>query len=309
MAETTSTADRTAATDAGPDIEKLAGRVDEAVRRVGELEGPAREVAQELKEALEAVHRAGLVTVVRRMRADDRAREVLFELVDEPEVRMLLSLHGIIRADPLTESQRVIEAVRPQLQSHGGDVELVRVDDGTAYVRLSGACNGCSMSSVTLRNTVEEALVGNVPAIHGVEVLPSEPSPTLIPLSSITVGRPDGDTAPQEPEKGWVRTSPVDDVADGKVTAMSLVAADGEQHEVIVARIDGRLTAYVNACAHQGLPLDSAMLDPEAGTLTCPWHGFCYDALSGECMSAPGAQLEQLPLRVDEGHVWIRIGS
>jgi nitrite reductase/ring-hydroxylating ferredoxin subunit len=55
------------------------------------------------------------------------------------------------------------------------------------------------------------------------------------------------------------------------------------------------------------MPLDNAILDLDNGTLTCPWHGFCYDASSGECLSAPGAQLEQLPLRVDNGDVWVRV--
>ena len=50
-------------------------------------------------------------------------------------------------------------------------------------------------------------------------------------------------------------------------------------------------------------------LDTTNGTLTCPWHGFCYDAASGECFTAPAAQLEQLPLRVDSGQLWIRVGA
>ncbi len=70
-----------------------------------------------------------------------------------------------------------------------------------------------------------------------------------------------------------------------------------------------RLSAYGNECAHEALPLDDAILHSAAGTLTCPWHGFCYDATSGECLSAPGVQLEQLPLRIDDGDVWVRTGG
>lgn len=291
-----------AETAAEPSFQELARRVDEAAERVAELDAPARRTAEELKSAIEAVHRAGLVTIVRRMRADDRARELLFELVDEPEVRLLLILHGIIRADPMTEASRVLDTVRPGLRSHGGDVELVRIEDGVAYVRLQGACNGCSMASVTMRNGVEEALIESVPVITRVEVLPNEPSPTLIPLSEVRVGR-------DPREEGWVQTAKVEDVPDGEVTPMRVVARDGGETEVIVINLDGRLNAYVNACAHQGMPLDTALLDTSAATITCPWHGFCYDAISGECMTAPGAQLEQLPLRIDEGHVWIRVGS
>ena len=147
-------------------FEELAGRVDAAVAALDDLDPAARTVAEAV-----AVHRAGLVTMVQAMRADDGARAVLFDLVDDPAVHLLLSLHGIIRPDPITHAGQVLDSVRPQLHSHGGDVSLVRIEEGTAFVRLEGACNGCSMSSVTLRNLVEEALVQGVPAISAVEVV------------------------------------------------------------------------------------------------------------------------------------------
>lgn len=285
----------------GPTFEALAGRVDAAVAAVAELDGPGKAAAEELQAAVEAVHKAGLVTIVRALKADEAARAVLFELVDDPTVHLLLSLHEIIRPDPMTEAGRVLVSVRPQLQSHGGDVTLVRIDDGTAYVRLEGACNGCSMSSVTLRNLVEEALVAGVPSVAGVEVLPNEPSPTLIPLDALRVG-------PDPATEGWVKAGPAADLTEGAVSSLNLTSASGTTVELVVVNVEQRLTAYVNACAHEGLPLDNAMLDTANGTLTCPWHGFCFDATSGECLSTPGAQLEQLPLRVDDGDVWIRVG-
>ncbi|MDP7724064.1 NifU family protein [Mycobacterium sp. TY814] len=283
---------------AEPGLEELAKRVDDAVAALADLEPKARAVAEELKAALEAVHRAGLVTIVRRMRDDEAARAVLFELVDDPVVHLLLSLHEIIRPDPVTHANRVLVAVRPQLQSHGGDVTLVRVEDGTAYVRLEGACNGCSMSSVTLRNLVQEALVEGVPSITAVEVLPNEPSPTLIPLEALRIG---------PARDGWARLGPAADVPDGDITVRNLTTDSGESADVLVVSVQHRLSAYRNECAHEAMPLDNAILDLGNGTLTCPWHGFCYDATSGECLSAPGAQLEQLPLRVDDGDVWVRV--
>jgi Fe-S cluster biogenesis protein NfuA/nitrite reductase/ring-hydroxylating ferredoxin subunit len=290
------------AADPAVDFESLAMRVDAATAALETLEPSARAVADEVKAAVEAIHRAGLVTIVQRMRADDAARAVLFDLVDDPVVHMLLSLHEIVRPDPMTQANRVLVTVRPQLQSHGGDVTLVRIEDGTAFVRLDGACNGCSMSSVTLRNLVESALVESVPSITGVEVLPNEPSPTLIPLESLRIG-------PDPTSEGWVKVGPATSLPNDELTALSLSAQSGERAEVIVVNVGQRLSAYRNECAHEGLPLDNAVLDTDNGTLTCPWHGFCYDATSGECMSAPGAQLEQMPLRVDSGEVWVRVGT
>jgi Fe-S cluster biogenesis protein NfuA/nitrite reductase/ring-hydroxylating ferredoxin subunit len=285
-----------------PTFEALAKRVDDAVTALGGLDPAAREVAEELRSAIEEIHRAGLVTMVGRMRSDGAARIVLFELVDDPTVHLLLSLHGIVRPDPVTHANQVLATVRPQLNSHGGDVTLVRVDDATAFVRLEGACNGCSMSSVTLRNLVEEALVQGVPSISAVEVLPNEPTPTLIPIEALRIGL---DPA----SEGWVEVGPAAGLAVDDLSPLSLTTATGERAEVIVVNAGQRLSAYRNACAHEALPLDNAVLDLSNNTLTCPWHGFCYDATSGECLTAPGAQLEQLPLRVDAGVVWVRVGG
>jgi hypothetical protein len=82
-------------TDGSP--EALAGAVDAAARAVAALEPQARGTAQELRAAIEAVHRDALVTIVRRLRADGAGRDLLFELVDDPMVRLVFSLHGIIR--------------------------------------------------------------------------------------------------------------------------------------------------------------------------------------------------------------------
>ena len=106
--------------------------------------------------------------IVRALRDDPRGKELLFELVDEPSVRAVFALHGIIKADPLTRANQALDAVRPYLHSHGGDVELVAVEEGAAVVRLQGSCNGCSMSAVTLQTTVEEALVSAVEEIERV---------------------------------------------------------------------------------------------------------------------------------------------
>ena len=273
----------------------LAKRVDDAVAALDDLDPAARAVAEELQASIEAIHKAGLVSIVRRLRADDATREALFELVDDPVVHLLLTLHGIVRPDPVTHANQVLESVRPQLHSHGGDVSLVRVEDGTAFVRLEGACNGCSMSSVTLRTLVEEALVQEVPAVTAVEVVTDQPSPTLISVESLFPGRDPG-------ADGWVRVSPAADVAVDDISTATLNGTD-----VLIVNIGQRLSAYRNECAHEALPLTDAVLDVSNGTLTCPWHGFCFDASSGECLSAPGAQLEQLPLRIDDGDVWVRV--
>ncbi|WP_432989632.1 NifU family protein [Dactylosporangium sp. CA-233914] len=285
-------------------FEELAKAVDDAAAAVAQLHGAPRKAADDLRTAIEAAHRAALVTIVRRLRTDETGRALLFELVDDPMVHLLFSLHGIIRPDPVTAARSALEEIRPGLRGHGGDVELVRIAEGTAYVAFSGACNGCSMASVTMRDSVEQALLRAVPSISSVEVVPSEPGPAVIPLSAV---RRREDTPEELASHGWVHALPAAQVPDGQVTALKLTRPDGQPAPVIVVRIGDGLAAFDDRCAHQSLPLGAALVDAEAGTLTCPWHGFCYDARTGECLSAPGATLEQRPLRMIGGDVWVQV--
>ncbi len=67
------------------------------------------------------------------------------------------------------EVERVLGRVRPALQADGGDVELVDVDGGIVKVRLTGACGGCPMASLTLKNGIEAALKEEIPSVERVE--------------------------------------------------------------------------------------------------------------------------------------------
>jgi Fe-S cluster biogenesis protein NfuA len=64
--------------------------------------------------------------------------------------------------------QTVIDKIRPMLQADGGDVELVDYEDGVVKVRLKGACAGCPMSQMTLRNGIERLLKEELPEIKSV---------------------------------------------------------------------------------------------------------------------------------------------
>jgi len=65
--------------------------------------------------------------------------------------------------------QEAIDKIRPMLQRDGGDVELVDVSDGIVTVRLQGACAGCPMSQMTLKNGIEKFLKKEIPEIVAVQ--------------------------------------------------------------------------------------------------------------------------------------------
>jgi Fe-S cluster biogenesis protein NfuA len=67
--------------------------------------------------------------------------------------------------------QEAINKIRPTLQADGGDVELVSVDSGVVKVRLQGACKGCPMSQMTLKNGIEKFIKKEVPEVDRVEAV------------------------------------------------------------------------------------------------------------------------------------------
>jgi len=64
--------------------------------------------------------------------------------------------------------QEALNKVRPSLQADGGDVEFVDFEDGIVKVRLQGACRGCPMSQMTLRDGIEKFLKKEIPEIKSV---------------------------------------------------------------------------------------------------------------------------------------------
>jgi Fe-S cluster biogenesis protein NfuA len=76
----------------------------------------------------------------------------------------------------MTISQRIedaLETIRPALRVDGGDVEFVNFsdDDGVAWIRLTGACGGCPISSVTVKHGIERRVRAAVPEVTQVAVV------------------------------------------------------------------------------------------------------------------------------------------
>ena len=68
----------------------------------------------------------------------------------------------------LEKVEEVLNKIRPVLVQDGGNVELVEVSDSTVKVKLTGACGGCPMASMTLKNGIEKLLKQELPEIKEV---------------------------------------------------------------------------------------------------------------------------------------------
>lgn len=68
--------------------------------------------------------------------------------------------------------EKALAKIRPSLQADGGDVELVEVTaEGVVKVRLTGACGGCPMSTMTLKQGIEKVVKQEVPGVKSVEAV------------------------------------------------------------------------------------------------------------------------------------------
>jgi Fe-S cluster biogenesis protein NfuA len=124
----------------------------------------ARETALETVQAVVELYGEGLRRIAGGLDGP-RVRA----LAEDELVAHLLLLHGL---HPVTVEQRVRDAlvgVRPYLESHGGDVELLEVADGVVRLRLEGSCEGCPASAMTLKLAIEEAVLAAAPDVDRVE--------------------------------------------------------------------------------------------------------------------------------------------
>jgi len=115
---------------AGDDLSRLAEQVDQAIAEIFALEPEIRGKALAVKSAIEEFHRGGLTAIVKTLKGDPRGKELLFELVDDPTVYALLTLHGIVRSSPPRDEspdQGALELVQIQSPAQrDGEVEEMR---------------------------------------------------------------------------------------------------------------------------------------------------------------------------------------
>lgn len=129
----------------------------------------------ELLDWIDAVHRDGLGRMIEMTRA--WRGEIFLESLARDEITgTMLNAYGLGEGlDPEADeaNQKAIEAamaeIRPLVESHGGDIEVVSVEDGVVKVRMKGTCDGCASSSATLTYGLEAALKDHWPSFRRVE--------------------------------------------------------------------------------------------------------------------------------------------
>jgi len=280
-------------------------QIEGLVRKVESLADPeARTSAIALMQALMEFHGAAL----------DRLMELVaesgaggYELLDrfggDELVGSLLLLYGL---HPLPLDERVMQAldkVRPYLDSHGGNVELLGIADGVVRLRMEGSCRSCPSSAMTLKLAIEEAIYAAAPDVIEIRAEGVAQAPAALQSGFVQIGKTNGTGNGQKNSRAniWEEVAELHSLAHRSVELMEVGG-----RWVLFCRLGESFYAYGNNCPGCGQLLQGAQL--ELTNLVCPHCRQQYDVIrAGRGLDQPSLQLEPFPLLFEQGRARVAL--
>ena len=285
-------------------LQERVARMEALLGEIEALEDPnARSRTAEVVGVLLDLYGEGLARMMEVV-AEGEERERNFRAFAGDElVSHLLLLHGLHPLDVEARVVAALEEVRPYLQSHGGNVELLGIVDGVARLRMQGSCDGCPSSTMTLKLAIEEAIQKAAPDLEGIEaegIAEPRPAPTIV--AGPTLRRKEK-KRPDEDQSSWTVVGGLPHLSSG-----GSLATEVSGEPVLFVKVVKDLYAYRNHCPGCGGSLEGGSL--RVAELTCPGCGRRYDVRrAGRGLDDEQLHLEPIPLLVSEVEVEERHGS
>lgn len=249
--------------------EELIERVQRLTAELERVADPAaRAASEELVASVIELYGQGLERIFAAV-GESSDSELGGKLAGDGIVASLMLIHDLYPVGLAERVEEALASVRPYMESHGGNVELLGVEQGIARIKLEGSCDGCPASSSTLELAVKSALDEAAPDLEGLVVegavqapaVGATPGPGALELPVVQVA---SDPAAGAEPPAWFDL----DAAAGALGEGELSAFEVRGVQLVVARVEGNLLAFRDACASCGSGLGAAGLDE--GTLTCP---------------------------------------
>jgi Fe-S cluster biogenesis protein NfuA/nitrite reductase/ring-hydroxylating ferredoxin subunit len=303
--------------DAAAGPEELIARVQRLTEELERIGDPAaRRTAEELLAAVLELHGEGLGRIGHALdEAGEAGVKVKQELLEDGVVSSLLLIHDLYPVGLEERVRDALDGVRPYMESHGGDVDLLEVSDGVARIQLRGSCDGCPASASTLELAIKQALEETAPDLIGLEVEgviesgPPEISGTPLPVINVGANGANGETnggpaaAEPRPRPRWLEPDGLQRPADGELSV-----ADADGMPIVVANVGGSLLAFRNSCASCESELSEGAL--KGGVLACPsCERRYYLPRAGRSMDSEQLLLEPVPLLDQGGVVTVAVGA
>jgi Fe-S cluster biogenesis protein NfuA/nitrite reductase/ring-hydroxylating ferredoxin subunit len=286
-------------------LQERVARIETLLGEIETLADPnARSKAAEMAQVLLELYGEGLARMMEVVARGEEGERTFKFFAEDELISHLLLLHGLHPLDVETRVVQALEEVRPYLQSHGGNVELLGIEGGVARVRLQGSCDGCPSSTVTLKLAIEEAVLKAAPDLEGIEAEGvSEPPPK--PATTFVAGPTLRRKEKKQPEEDGASWTVVGGLPQLSVGGTLLKEVSGEP--VLFLRLEDDFYAYRHLCPGCGESLEEASLN--GAELACSGCGRSYDVRrAGRCLDGPQLHLEPIPLLVNEVAVEERQG-
>ena len=277
-------------------------RVETLLGEIEALKDPtAQAKAAEMVQVLLELYGEGLARMMEVVADGEESKRTFGAFAEDELISHLLLLHGLHPLDVEARVDSALEEVRPYLQSHGGNVELLGVEGGVARLRMQGSCDGCPSSAMTLKLAIEEAIQKAAPDLEGIEaegVSEPKPAPTLV--AGPTLRRKE--KKPKEEQTSWTVVGGLPQLSGG---GMLVKEISGEP--VLFVKLEDDSYAYRHLCPGCGESLEGGSL--KGAELGCPGCGRRYDVRrAGRSLDAQQLYLEPIPLLVSEEVVEERQG-
>jgi Fe-S cluster biogenesis protein NfuA/nitrite reductase/ring-hydroxylating ferredoxin subunit len=271
-------------------LEELVQEINRFEAIISQWDESQRCVAVGLKRAIEALHKEALTRLIKDLKQESMS--ALRQAVDDEVVYAVLLYHELVKPPQPSLIERVQAAlaeVRPGLKSHDGDVEFVAIKPpDTVEVRLIGNCSNCPTSTLTLTQSVEQAIKNYCPEITQVVAVNHPPAGADVNIPSTSQAAT------------WVKVTTIDQIPE-----FGILTGEIGKNSLILYRQGGDVNCYVNACSHLATPLDRGKLDN--GIITCPSHWFQYKLATGECLTTPGISLQSYPVQIKGEKVFVKL--
>ena len=274
----------------------------------------ARTTALELVKALMEFHGAALERLMEIVAdAGDPGYAMFHNFAADDLVGSLLLLYGL---HPLPIEARVtkaLEKVRPYLESHGGNVELLDITGGVVHLRMQGSCKSCPTSAMTLKLAIEEAIYAAAPDVVAIEaegVTEQAPATGFVQIGNSSGnghgndnGNGNGSRAQNAngAADAWEEVSGLSSLSSSNVRLMEV-----RGRSILFCRLGESFYAYGNSCPGCGSDLKDAHL--EVTNLVCPQCRQQYDVIrAGRGLDQPDLHLQPFPLLFDQGRAKVAL--
>lgn len=264
-------------------------RIQEIVEQIESMPNPvARELMQECIESVLNFYGEGIARMMELVkRSGIGGQKVYDDLIHDNIVRGLLLIHGLHPHELATRLREALDKVRPYMESHGGNVELLSLENDFARLRLQGSCKTCPSSAVTLELAVRHAIEEACPDLAGFEV----------------EGAIAAETARHSyPRAEWIEIENARQLPEG-----GFLTCQAEGMGLFICRVNGKLYAYRDRCPACNVPLHLGTV--EVGMVSC-LEGHRYSVPdAGRSPDSPALHLDPFPLIEEQGAIKVALSS